>query len=246
MKWGQKHRDDFEQHTAEQHRLRIAALEGDEKRNQAIAERWAAATNLLTLRKARHLAELAWRSFGVPPKWAGVKIKWHVEAKQTIWEEAFVTVFLPADAVTTRATKHGPKDTIRGLPERCRQGIECRRAAVGWLVARHLCTEASQKACVALLRISLGGRAWQRGFHVRGGGFWHNRHDRVLRGFQAGRRGAHAYKLLPTARLAGQYGLRPPQVPPYLAPTKPCHSLWLAPILVAETNKRRSRMLITT
>jgi hypothetical protein len=112
------HKDeDPEQRATEIHRLWITALEGDAKRNQAIAERWAAATNLLTLTKARQVAQSAASLFGVPTKWWTTGFMRKVKGQQTLWEEASASVFLPPKAVLTRSTKHGPKDSITGLPE---------------------------------------------------------------------------------------------------------------------------------
>ena len=107
-----KHKDeDWTQHTAEGRRLWIAGLEGDNRRNEAVAERWAAAANLLTLRKARRIAESAARSLGVPidipASWRASKFRWEVRAQQMVWEEPSLHTFLPPGAVTTRATKHG-------------------------------------------------------------------------------------------------------------------------------------------
>lgn len=113
IKYGSGRKDkDPEQHSAEFRRLWIAALAGDEKRNQAKAERWGAATNLLTLRKARRIAQSAARLIGVPTEWAGFKRQ--VKGQQTVWEEPSAHVFLPPEAV---ARRHGPRVAITGLPE---------------------------------------------------------------------------------------------------------------------------------
>jgi len=54
-------------------RLGSAAWQGDLARNEATAKRWAAAPNLLTMRKARRIAEGAIRSLGIPAILASVR-----------------------------------------------------------------------------------------------------------------------------------------------------------------------------